>query len=85
MVDSLEFKNQTEDDVINPFINHPTTMSNLRCHMIEEVLDNEIEENSLRDINQQLIPTTTIYNSQPVETDQGKILNTNSNMSNDQQ
>lgn len=83
MVDALEFKNQTEDDVINTFINHPTAMFNLRCHMIEAVLENEIEEDSLRDINDQPIPTTTIYNSKPIEIEQGKILNINSNLSND--
>lgn len=53
MGDVLEFKNQTEDDVINTFINHPITVSNLRCHMIEAVLDNDIEEDSLRDRYQQ--------------------------------
>lgn len=85
MADVLEFKNQTEDDVINTFINHPTAVSNLRCHMIEAVLDNEIEEDSLRDINDQTIPTTIVYNSKTIEIKQGKILNINSNMSNDQQ
>jgi len=53
--------------------------------MIEVVLDNEIEEYSLRDINDQPIPTTTIYNSKPIEIEQGKILNINTNLSNDQQ
>jgi len=42
MADALEFKNKTEDDVINTFVNHPAVVSNLRCHMIEAVLDNEI-------------------------------------------
>lgn len=40
MVDALEFKNKTKDDVINTFNNHPTIVSNLRCHMIEAMLDN---------------------------------------------
>lgn len=53
--------------------------------MIEAVLDNEIEEDSLRNINDQPIPTTNIYNSKPIEIEQGKILNINSNLSNDQQ
>ena len=43
VVDVLEFKNQTEDDVINTFINQPGAVSNLRSHMIEAVLNNEIE------------------------------------------
>jgi len=85
VVDVLEFKNQTEDDVINNFINHPAIVSNLRCHMIEEFLENDIKEDSLRDINDQLIPTTTVYNSKPIEINQVKILNINSNLSNDQQ
>ena len=53
--------------------------------MIEAVLDNEIEEDPLKDINDQTIPTTTVSNSKPIEIEQGKILNINSNMSNDQQ
>lgn len=81
----IEFKNQTGDDVINTFINHPTRVSNLSCHMIEAVLDNEIEEYSLRDINDQPIPTTIVYNSKPIEIEPRKILNINSNMSDDQQ
>lgn len=84
MVDSLEFKNQTEDDVINTFINHLATISSLKCHMIKAVLDNEIEEDSLRDINDQPIPTTTVYNIKTIEIEPGKILNINSNLSDDQ-
>eukprot|EP00253_Pinus_taeda_P011097 PITA_11097 len=82
---ALEFKNQTKDDVINTSINHPATVSNLRCHMIKAVLDNGIEEYSLRDINDQPIPTTTVYNSKPIEIEEVKILNINSNLSSDQQ
>eukprot|EP00253_Pinus_taeda_P022392 PITA_22392 len=82
---ALEFKNQIEDDVINTFINHPTTMSNLRCHMTKAVLENEIEEDSLRDINDQPIPKTIVYNSKPIEIEEGKILNINNNLSSDQQ
>jgi len=67
MADALEFKNQTEDDVINTFINHLATVSSLKCHMIKVVLNNEIEEDSRRDINDQPIPTTTVYNSKPIE------------------
>eukprot|EP00253_Pinus_taeda_P024783 PITA_24783 len=85
VVDALEFKNQTEDDVINNFINHPATVSSLKCHMIKAFLDNEIEEYSLRDINDQPIPTTTIYNSTPIEIKIGNILNISSNPSDDQQ
>eukprot|EP00253_Pinus_taeda_P030756 PITA_30756 len=85
MVDSLEFKNQIEDDVINTFINHLATISSLKCHMIKAVLDNEIEEDSLRDINDQPIPKNTIYNIKLIEIEPGNILNTNSNLSDDKQ
>lgn len=83
MADVLEFKNQTEDNVINTFFNHLAAVSNLRCHMIEAVLDNEIEEYSLRDTNDQPIPTTIVYNSKPIDIEQGKNLNINSNLSNE--
>ena len=85
MADAIEFKKQIEDDVINTFINQLAAKSNLRCHMIEAVLDNEIEEDSLRDINDQQILATIVYNSKPIEIEQWKILNINSNLSNDQQ
>ena len=84
VVDALEFKNQTKDYVINTFINHLATVSRLRCHKIKAVLDNEIEEDSLRDINDQPIPTTTNYNNKPIEIESGKILNINNNLSDDQ-
>jgi len=83
--DALEFQNRIEDDVINTFINHPAIVSILKCHMINAVLDNEIEEDSLRDINDQPIRTTTINNRKPIEIDPGNILNINSNMSDGQQ
>jgi len=51
--------------------------------MIEAALDNEIEEDSLKDINFQTIPTTTIYNSKPIEIELGKVLNINKNLTDD--
>ena len=53
--------------------------------MIEAALDNEIEEDSLKDINFQTIPTTTIYNSKPIEIELGKVLNINKNLTDDQE
>ena len=53
--------------------------------MIEAALDNEIEEDPLKDINDQTIPTTTIYNSKPIEIGLGKVLNINKNLIDDQQ
>jgi len=85
VADALEFKNQIEDDIINTYINHPAAVSNLKCHMIEAALDNEIEEDPLKDINDQTIPTITIYNSKPIEIEPGKVLNINKNLINDKQ
>jgi len=67
VANALEFKNQTEYDFINTFINHPTVVFNLIFHMVKVVLDNKIEEYSLKDINDQPIPTTTVYNSKQIE------------------
>lgn len=39
--EALEFKNQTEDDIINGFINKPSTMGNRMCQMLKSILDNE--------------------------------------------
>ena len=85
VANALEFKNQTEDNVINTFINHPATISSLKCHMIKAVLNNEIEEDSLRDINNQPILTIHVYNIKPIEIKPGKILNINSKLSDDRQ
>jgi len=85
VVDTLEFKNQTEDNIINTYINHPVVVSNLKCHMIEAILDNEIEEDPLKDINDQTIPTTIVYNRKPIEIEPREILNINKNLSDDQQ
>ena len=50
--DALDFKDQTEDDIINSFINQPKTRSHLQCHMIKTTFDNEEEEDPLRDIQE---------------------------------
>ena len=39
IVEALEFNDQTEDDVINNFINQPSTSRNLRCQMLKAVID----------------------------------------------
>jgi len=51
IVDAIEYKNQIEDGIINTYINHPVVVSNLKCHMIEAALDNEIEKDPSKDIN----------------------------------
>jgi len=83
--DALEFKDQTEDDIINTYINQPDVISHLKCHMIEVALDNEIEEDPLKDINDRSIPTTYVYNSKTIEIELGKTFNINKNLTVDQQ
>jgi hypothetical protein len=39
--ESLRFKNQLEDDIINGFMNSPSTMRNPTCQMLQVVLDCE--------------------------------------------
>jgi len=46
-------------------------------------LYNEIEEDPLKDINDQTIPTT-VYNSKPIKIEPGKVLNINKNLTDDQ-
>jgi len=53
--------------------------------MIEAALDNEIEEYPLKYINDQTIPTITIYNSKPIEIEPRKVLNINKNLTDDQE
>lgn len=53
--------------------------------MIEAALDTEIEENPLKDINDQSIPTTFSYNSKTIEIGPQKDLNINKNLTGDQE
>ena len=78
--DALDFKDQTEDDIINNFINEAKSRSHIQCHMIEATFDNELEEDSLKDTHDQTIPTTFVSNSNTVEIEPGKTLNINSNL-----
>ena len=48
--------------------------------MIEAALDNEIEEDPFKDIKDQSIPTTTVYNNKTIEIEPGKVLNINKNL-----
>eukprot|EP00253_Pinus_taeda_P026161 PITA_26161 len=83
--DALEFKDQTEDDIINNFINQSETKSHVQCHMIEAAFDNELEEYPLKDTHDQCIPTTSVYNSKTIEIEPGKTLNINKNMTAEQE
>lgn len=53
--------------------------------MIEAMLNNKIEEDPLKDINNQSIPTTSVYNSKTIKIEPGKTLNINKNMIADQE
>ena len=63
---ALDFKDQTEDDIINSFINKPQIRYHLQCHMIKATFENKEEEDPLKDIPDQVIPTTFVYNSKVV-------------------
>ncbi len=66
VAEALEFNYQTKDDVINNFINQPTNVSNVKCQMLKEILDNEAMEDPLKDTNDQYIQTTTVHNNKLV-------------------
>jgi len=52
--------------------------------MIEAAFDNELEEDTLKDMHDQTIPTTSVSNSKIVEIDPGKTLNINANLTPEQ-
>lgn len=83
--DALDFKDQTEDDVINNFISQAESRSHIQCHMIEEAFDNELEEDPLKDTHDQTIPTTSVSNSKTVEIEPRKTLNINGNLTPEQE
>ncbi len=83
--EALEFKNQMEDDVINNFINRAFSMNNVTCQVLKAILDNEAQGDPSRDAHYQHIPTTIVYNSKPIEIEQGKTLNINGNLDSHQQ
>lgn len=78
--ESLEFKNQTEDDVINNFINRLVSMNNPTGQVLKAILDNKAQGDPLRDTDNHHIPTTVVYNSRPIEIEPGKMLNINGNL-----
>ena len=81
--DALDFKDQTEDDIINSFINQPKIRSHLQCHMIKAAFDNE--EDPLKDVQEKSIPTTYVYNRKTIEIEPGKTLNINKNLTAEQE
>jgi len=83
--EALEFKNQTEDDVINNFINRPGFMNNPTCKVLKAILNNEAQGDPSKGAYDHPIPTTTIYNNRMVEIEPRKTLNINDNLDNHQQ
>jgi hypothetical protein len=83
--EALRLKNQLEDDVISGFINIPTIVGNPTCHMLEVVLDFEVQGDLLEDLMEQQIPTTTIHNNKSIEIALGRSLNINANLDEQQQ
>ena len=77
---ALDFKDQIEYYIINSFINKSQTISHFQCHMIKAAFDNKEEEYPFKDIPDQEIPTTSVYNSKIVEMELGRTLNINKNL-----
>ena len=84
LVEALEFKDQTEDEIINNFISQPPTSGNLKCQMLKTVLGNQDQEDPVINLEDQHIPTTIVCNIIPIEVEQGKVLNINGNLNDDQ-
>ena len=80
LVEALEFKDHTEDDVINNFMNQSPTTGNLKCQMLKTILENEDQEDHVTDFENQHISTTTVRNSIPIEIELGNILNINGSL-----
>lgn len=64
--EALDFKDQTKDDAINNFISQTEIRSCIQCHMIKAAFDNELEEDTLKEMHDQTIPTTSVSNSKIV-------------------
>ena len=82
---ALDFKDQTEDDAINNFISQTESRPHTQCFMIEAAFDSELEEDSLKDADDQTIPVTVVANSKVVEIEPRKTLNINANLTPDQE
>ena len=85
IAEALEFKDQTEYDVINNFINQPANVSNVKCEMLKAILANENMEYPLKDTDDQHIQTTSVQNNKPVDIEPGNVLYINDNLDSEQQ
>jgi hypothetical protein len=63
----------------------PAVVRNPTCQMLQAVLDCEAQGDSLEDLMEQQIPTTTVHNNKSVEIAPGKSLNINANLDEQQQ
>ena len=84
LVEALEFKDQTEDEVISNIMNKPPKPKNLKCRMMKTVLEHEGQEDPVADFETQHSSTTTFHNIIPIEIEPGKVLNINSNLDDNQ-
>lgn len=82
---ALDFKDQIEDDAINTFISQTESTPHTQCFTIEVTFDNELEEDPLKDAQDQTILVTSVDNSKVVEIESGKTLNINVNLTPDQE
>ena len=80
LVEALKFKDQTEDDVINNFMNQSPKPENLKCQMMKTVLEHEDQEDPVMDFKTQHISTTTVRSNIPIEIELGKVLNINGSL-----
>jgi hypothetical protein len=78
--EALRLKDHLKDDVINGFIKNPIVVSNPTCQMLQAILDCEAQGDSLKDLMEQQILTTTIHNSKSIEIAPVKSLNINANL-----
>eukprot|EP00253_Pinus_taeda_P012743 PITA_12743 len=83
--EALEFKNQMEDDVIKNFISRKIFMNNPTCQVLKDILANEAQGDPSKDVDDQHIPTTAIYNNKRIEIERGKMLNINNNLDSHQE
>ena len=84
LVEALEFKNQTEDDMITNVMNQPPRPENLKCQMMKNIIGHEGQETLVTDFEIQSDSTDTVCNSIPIEIEPSKILNINNNLDDSQ-
>ena len=84
LVEALEFKDQTKDDVIINFMNQSPKPENMKFQMLKIVLEHEDQEDPVTDFETQHISTTTVRSNIPIEIEPGKVLNINGSLDDNQ-